>query len=131
NKDTWFHTERDYILQASSTEINDQYPDLITILKEAVPVIDIEIKKHLKFEVFEWIHRVQTGIAKGEINNEDNLTRNAKVNYSLYSQILELRSLTINADKTFECIIMIRETIVGTPLEINFNQTTNAHNFDL
>lgn len=131
NKDTWFHTERDYILQASSTEINEGYPDLITILKEAVPVIDIEIKKHLKFEVFEWIHRVQTGIAKGEINNDEDLTRNAKINYSLYNQILELRSLTINADKTFECDITIRETLIGTPLEINFNQTTNAHNFDL
>lgn len=131
NKDTWFHTERDYILQANSTDINDGYADLITILKEAVPVIDIEIKKHLKFEVFEWIHRVQTGIAKGEINNDDDLTRNAKINYILYNQILELRNLTINADKTFECIITIRETLIGTPLEINFNQTTNAHNFDL
>lgn len=131
NKDTWFHTERDYILQANPTEINDGYSDLITILKEAVPVIDIEIKKHLKFEVFEWIHRVQTGIAKGEINNDDDLTRNAKINYALYNQILELQSLTINVDKTFECIITIRETLVGTPLEINFNQTTNAHNFEL
>lgn len=131
NKDTWFHTERDYILQANSTDINDGYADLITILKEAVPVIDIEIKKHLKFEVFEWIHRVQTGIAKGEINNDDDLTRNAKINYILYNQILELRNLTINADKTFECIITIRETLIGTPLEISFNQTTNAHNFDL
>lgn len=131
NKDTWFHTERDYILQANSTEIKEGYPDLITILKEAVPVIDVEIKKHLKFEIFEWIHRVQTGIAKGEINNDEDLTRNAKINYSLYNQILELRSLTINADKTFECVITIRETLIGTPLEINFNQTTNAHNFDL
>ena len=131
NKDTWFHTERDYILQANSTEINDGYPDLITILKEAVPIINIEIKKHLKFEVFEWIHRVQTGIAKGEINNDNDLIRNAKINYVLYNQILELRSLIINADKTFECVITIRETLIGTPLEINFNQTTNAHNFDL
>ncbi len=131
NKDTWFHAERDYILQANSTEINEGYPDLITILKEAVPVIDIEIQKHLKFEVFEWIHRVQTGIAKEEIKNDEELTRNAKINYALYNQILELRSLTINADKTFECIITISETLIGAPLEINFNQTTNAHNFAL
>ncbi|MFY9159317.1 ATP-dependent nuclease [Aquirufa ecclesiirivi] len=131
NKDTWFHTERDYILQANTTDINDGYADLITILKDAVPVIDIEIKKHLKFEVFEWIHRVQTGIAKGEINDDVDLIRNAKINYVLYNQILELRNLTINADKTFECLITISETLIGTTLEINFNQTTNAHNFDL
>ncbi len=60
NKDIWFHRERDYLLQANSADINGAYPDLITILKEAVPVIEVEIKKHLKFEIFEWIHRVQT-----------------------------------------------------------------------
>jgi len=131
NKDTWFHTERDYILQADATDINNEYKDLLSILKEAVPVIDIEIKKHIKFEVYEWIHRVQTGIAKGEINNDDDLVRNAKINYALYSQILEIQSLTINADRTFECKITIRETLVETPLEINFNQTTNAHDFSI
>ncbi len=131
NKDNWFHIERDFILQAGLTDIDKGYADLMTILKEAVPVIDIEIKKHLKFEVFEWIHRVQTGIAKGEINDHHDLTRNAKINYDLYNQILELRSLTINDDRTFECFITISEKLIGAPLEINFNQTTNAHNFDI
>jgi hypothetical protein len=131
NKDTWFHSERDYILQADAINISNEYTDLLAILKEAVPVIDIEIKKHIKFEVYEWIHRVQTGIAKGEINNDDDLARNAKINYALYSQILEIQSLTINADRTFECKITIRETLVETRLEINFNQTTNAHDFNI
>lgn len=131
NKDIWFHSERDYILQADSPEINTAYSDLITILKEAVPVIEIEIKKHLKFEIFEWIHRVQTGIAKGEVNNDEDLTRNTKVNYVLYNQILELQNLTINDNRTFECRIKLRENLTGTPLEVNFNQTTNAHNFNI
>jgi len=131
NKDVWFHTERDYLLQASSTEMEVNYQNLVTILKEAVPIIEIEIKKHIKFEIFEWIHKVQTGIAKKEVNNADDLTRNAKVNYTLYNQILDLQSLTINEDRTFNCQIMIKETLTGTPIEINFNQTTNAHNFDI
>jgi hypothetical protein len=131
NKDTWFHTERDYLLQASSTDIETNYQNLIAILKEAVPVIEIEIKKHIKFEIFEWIHKVQTGIAKREINNSDDLTRNAKVNYTLYNQILELQSLTINEDRTFACQITIKATLTGTPIAVNFNQTTNAHNFDI
>ena len=131
NKDTWFHTERDYLLQASSLGIENNYTDLVTILKEAVPVIEIEIKKHLKFEIFEWIHRVQTGIAKGEINNTDDLTRNAKINYVLFNQILELHTLNINPNKTFECQISIKETLTGVPLIVNFNQTTNAHNFEI
>lgn len=131
NKDTWFHTEREYLLQASSTDIETNYQNLISILKEAVPVIEIEIKKHIKFEIFEWIHKVQTGIAKKEVNNADDLTRNAKVNYTLYNQILDLQSLTINEDRTFTCQITIKATLTGTPIQINFNQTTNAHNFDI
>jgi hypothetical protein len=131
NKDTWFHAERDYLLQAPLAELEQNYAELIPILKEAVPVVEIEMKKHLKFEIFEWIHRVQTGIAKGEINNADDLTRNAKINYNLYSQILELQSLTINANKTFDCQINIRESLIGTPLTVTFTQITNAHDFDL
>lgn len=131
NKDTWFHTERDYLLQASKTDIETNYPNLVSILKDAVPIIEIEIKKHLKFEIFEWIHRVQTSIAKKEVNNADDLSRNAKVNYSLYNQILDLQSLAINEDRTFECRISIKAILTGTPLEVNFNQATNAHNFDI
>jgi hypothetical protein len=132
NKDTWFHTERDYLLQAPVADIEANYSELIAILKEAVPVIQIEMRKHLKFEIFEWIHRVQAGIARGEINSLDDLIRNAKINYSLYNQILDLQHLTINADKTFDCQITIKETLTGAPpVTVNFNQTTNAHSFDL
>lgn len=131
NKDTWFHTERDFLLQASKTDIENVYSDLITILKDAVPVVEIEIKKHLKYEIFEWIHRVQTGIAKGEVNNTDDLTRNAKINYVLYNQIIDLQNITIHEDKTFECRVTIKEFLTGTPLEVSFNQATNAHNFEI
>ncbi len=132
NKDTWFHTERDYLLQANIADIEANYSDLLAILNESVPVIEIEIKKHLKFEIFEWIHRVQAGIAKGEVNNADDLTRNAKINYALYNQILDLQNLTIKPDKTFDCQISIKENLAGAPLVvINFNQTTNAHGFQI
>ena len=131
NKDTWFHTERDYLLQASTTEIETKYSDLISILKESVPIVEIEMRKHLKFEIFEWIHRVQTGIARGEVNNADDLTRNAKINYILYNQILDLQSLTINKNRTFECNISIKEILTESALNISFNQSTNAYDFEI
>jgi len=132
NKDTYFHTERDYLLQVETKqEIQDNYPELTEMLIEAVPIIEIEILKHVKFEIFEWIHRVQTGVAKGEINNEDDLIRNAKINYTLYNQILELQDLTIQEDRTFECQIRINETISAARPVVNFNQLTNAHNFEI
>jgi hypothetical protein len=132
NKDTYFHTERDFLLQiGTKEEILDNYPELTEILKEAVPIIEIEILKHVKFEVFEWIHKVQTGIAKGEIDNVNDLKRSAKINYSLYNQILELQELNIEEDRTFECQIIIKETISAEQPVVNFNQLTNAHNFEI
>jgi len=132
NKDTYFHAERDYLLQVETKqEILDNYPELTEMIKEAVPTIEIEILKHVKFEIFEWIHRVQTGIAKGEINNADDLTRNAKINYPLYNQILELENLTIQEDKTFVCRIIIKETIAPDSPIVSFDQLTNAHNFEI
>ena len=132
SKNTCFHTERDYLLQVENKEeIEANYSDLTIILKEAVPIIEIEILKHMKYEIFEWIHRVQTGVAKGEIKNADDLTRNAKVNYKLYNQILELQNLTVQEDKTFECVITIKDAIAENPIQVQFDQLTNAHNFEI
>jgi len=124
SKDTCFPTVRDYLLQVETKEeIEVNYSDLITILKEAVPIIEIKIFKHMKFEIFEWIHKVQTGVAKGEINNTDDLIRNTKINRPLYNQILELQNLTIHENRTFVCIIITKETIAENPI---YN-LTNAH----
>jgi len=132
NKDTYFHTERDFLLLLETKEeILNNYPELTEILKEAVPTVEIEIMKHVKYEVFEWIHKVQTGIAKGEINNANDLKRNAKINYTLYKQILELQDLDIKADRTFDCRIIISEAIAVERPIVNFNQLTIAHNFQI
>ena len=57
--------------------------------------------------------------------------RNAKVDYKLYNQILNLENLNINEDGTFDCRITIKETLTKTPIEITFDQQTNAHNFNI
>lgn len=132
NKDTWFHAERDYLLAVKDpTSLRREYSDLLEILNVAVPTIEVEIRKHIKFEIFEWIHKVQTGIAKIEIKNIDDLKRNAKVNYDLYQQILTLLDLTINTNLTFECKISINESFIDENIQITFNQETNAHSFEV
>jgi len=132
NKDVWFHTERDYLLQSDDVEsIKTDYAGLVDTLMVAVPIIDIEVKKHIKFEIFEWIHRVQTGIAKREISGAEDLQRNAKINYSLYSQILELVNIEINDDLSFSCEITIKESVIGESVLVTFNQNTNAHTFEV
>lgn len=132
NKDAWFHSERDYLLEMHDAgQLRQEYGELLNVVREAVPVVDLEIRKHITFEVFEWIHRVQTGIAKLEIKNEENLKRSAKVNYTLYQQILTLESLIINEDLTFECIISINRSFIDEEIQITFNQETNAHSFEV
>ena len=132
NKDNFFHAERDHLLQIESkSEINDQYSELVDQIKHAVPIVEIEIRKHLKFEIFEWIHRVQTGVAKEEVNNADDLARNNKINFALYNQIFDLESLVINEDRTFVCRIKVKAMLDDTQPKIEFNQLTNAHSFSM
>lgn len=132
NKDNFFHAERDYLLQIeSAADINAQYIELLVQIKSAVPVVEIEIKKHLKFEIFEWVHRVQTGIAKKEVNNAEDLKINNKVNYVLYSQILDLEELVISDDRTFKCRIKVKSLLDDTQPTIEFDQATNAHGFSM
>ena len=132
NKDTWFHAEREYLLGCQGVEnIKDEYNDLLEIINQAVPIVDLEIRKHIRFEIFEWIHRVQTGIAKSEIKNEDDLKRSATIDYILYQQILKLEKLKVNEDLTFECVISIDRTFIDEEIEIAFDQETNVHSFDM
>lgn len=132
NKDNCFHIERDHLLQIESeAEIIAQYPELVDQIKHAVPIVEIEIRKHLKFEIFEWIHRVQTGIAKKEVNNSDDLKRNNKINYDLYSQILDLEDLVMSDDRTFKCRIKVKAMLDATQPIIEFDQVTNAHSFSM
>lgn len=132
SKDAFFYTEREHLLQiTSASQVEEEYADLIEILKGAVPIVEIEIRRHIRFEVFEWIHKVQTSIAKKEISGIDDLKRNAKINYALYSQILELQRIVINDDGTFECEIFLKESVVGERTFITFNQSTSAHTFEV
>ncbi|HEY9146764.1 MAG TPA: TOPRIM nucleotidyl transferase/hydrolase domain-containing protein [Thiobacillus sp.] len=132
NKDNSFHAERDHLLQISNKQdVDSEYAELLGVIRDAVPLVEIEIRKHLKFEIFEWIHRVQTGIAKKEISNAEDLARNAKIDYGLYSQILGLEGLVINDDGTFKCRIQINAALIADQPTIEFTHATNAHSFTM
>ncbi len=80
NKDAWFHTERDYLLETQDVgQLRSEYEGLLEVVNDAVPIVDLEIRKHITFEVFEWVHRVQTGIAKSEIKSVDDLERKGEL----------------------------------------------------
>jgi hypothetical protein len=130
-KDTSFHTERDYLLSVDSSEdITTEYSELIGLVKKAVPIIEVEIKKHLKFVLIEWLQIVQRGVARNEISSLEDLKRNAKVNYKQYEQILDVSNLTIEANKSFSCTFAVKEILDPDATSITFTHETIAHSFN-
>ena len=132
NKDTSFHSERDYILDCNDTaELELKYSALIPILKKSIPLIKVDLSKHLKFQVVEWIQTVQRAIAKGDVVDELSLKANAKVDYNLFNQIIELIELKIEGDKRFACKIKVSKSLTSEDKEIDFNEQTIPHDFTL
>ena len=100
DKNTSFHTERDYILACTNTsELESNYEELISILKSSVPQIKVDLSRHLKFQIVEWLQTVQRAISKGDITEINGLKANAKIDYKLFSQIIEVIDLKIGNKK--------------------------------
>lgn len=130
-KNNSFHAERDFILSCNDiTLLESNYSDLITILKESVPQIKINLSKHIKYQIVEWIQIVQRAISKCDINDLNGLKSNAKIDYNLFNQIIEVIDLQIQPDKKFVCKIKLNNSISILNKEFLFNETTTPHNFE-
>lgn len=133
NKDAAFHTERDYILETDDkAEFFENYSDLLALLRDAVPPMKVNLDKHLKFQLVEWIQGVQVAIAKGGMTDIDVLKANAKIRYELFSQIFDLTEFNIDENLQFQAKLTVRESLTpsGEEIEVSFNETTIPHNFD-
>lgn len=130
-KNTSFHLERDYILsEPNITQLESKYVDLIPILKSSVPQIKVDLSKHLKFQIVEWLQTVQRAITKGDITDIASLKTHAKIDYKLFSQILEVTDLQIQTDKRFVCKIKISKSLTSLDNEVDFNEKTIPHDFE-
>ncbi|MFV5699163.1 ATP-dependent nuclease [Flavobacterium sp. ZT3R17] len=131
DKNSSFHTERDYILAcANITELESNYAEVIPVLKSSVPQIKVDLSKHLKFQIVEWLQTVQRAISKGDITEINGLKSNAKIDYKLFSQIIEITDLQVSEDKRFVCKIKINKSLTKIDQEISFTETTIPHNFE-
>lgn len=130
-KNTSFHLERDYILSCSDKqELETKYKHLLPILKDSVPQVKVDLSNHLKFQIIEWMQTVQRAISKEDINDLEGLKTNAKINYTLFNQILEVSRLRVNKDKKFVCKIKIKKSLTDIANEFEFCETTIPHNFE-
>lgn len=130
DKNNSFHTERDYILACTNvSELETNYCELIPVLKSSIPQIKVNLSKHLKFQIVEWLQTVQRAISKGDITEINGLKSNAKIDYKLFSQIIEVINLKVEDDKRFVCKIKISKSLTSIDQEISFTETTIPHNF--
>ncbi|MDR1878490.1 MAG: AAA family ATPase [Bacteroidales bacterium] len=133
NKDKLFHEERDRILNLDKNQIERDYADLLPLLVKSIPHIDVDLIKHLRYVIIEWIQNVQNAILRKEVQDISTLKTNARVNYALYSQLFycEDDGLSIKPDCTFDCTIKLKSALVGTERKVSFDHTTTAQNFKL
>lgn len=131
-KDKLFNAERDYLLGIDSKErLEEEYRDILPLLKESVPHERVDILKHVKYTIIDWIQKVQNATARNEIKDLQTLKSNARVEYSTYNQILECREgdLIIQPDGTFSCTIYLKASAFGEEKQITFSDKTTPRNF--
>lgn len=130
NKDKAFHSERDFVLESNIEQIQASYPDLISFLNVTIPYVEVDLFEHHKYQLIEWIQKIQTAIVRGEIENIEHLKQNARVNYALYNQIVEIVDFDMNqADSTFRCRVKLPKKLSTEEIEFEITEKTTAFNF--
>ena len=130
-KDKLFHDERNHILGLDGNDIKVAYAEILAILKASVPFITVNMLEHTRFTVIDFIQKVQTAVERGDVTNIETLRNNGNVDYKTYSQILECADGDFNVkdDKQFTCKVVLKESVVGQSLTVEFDNKTTAHEF--
>jgi len=134
NKDKLFADERDFILGIDSKEeIERRYSNILPLLSEAIPYVKVDMIKHTRFTIIDFIHKVQTAVERKEVTNIDSLRSNGKVEYQMYNQILECRDdgFVLNQNGEFTCTIYLKASVVGLEKRVVFSDRTTARNFSI
>lgn len=132
-KDELFNKERDNLLDNTREVINKKYKDIIPLLKELIPYIEIDLHKHVQFTIMEWIQKVQGAIVRKEVTDIDSLRSNNRVEYNKYKQILECKDdgLKIEENGKFTCTIFLKKSVLNIEKPITFYDTTIAREFEI
>lgn len=134
-KDKLFHAEREYLLSIDSKEeLKEKYHEILPLLEESVPALKVDMLKHIRFTLIDWIQKVQNAIARNEVTDLQSLKSNVRIEYSTYNQILECREggFTLDAeDGKFNCTIYLKSSVIGEEKQITFSDKTTARDFYL
>jgi hypothetical protein len=133
-KDELFHRELDFLLGLASPElVKSTYQELLNVVLQAVPIIVIDLRGHMKFQIIEWIQNLQRAIAKKEVIDYRTMTTSAAINYALYSQLFDIKEedLRIESDLAFSCKLVLKESLVPGGSVVSFGHKTIPHEFSM
>ena len=134
NKDRLFAEERDSILEIDDiNEIKHKYSDLLPLLTNAIPYVEVDMIKHTRFTLIDFIQKVQIAVERGEVNSIDSLKRNGRVGYQMYNQILECKDdgFILKEHGGFSCTIILKASVVGVEKAVVFDDKTTARDFNI
>ena len=130
NKEHYYEREYDYIINSDNIpEINANYLDLLKILMDALPLMDIDYKKFMKRALLEWFQKLQRLVNEGEIKTEVELKNHHELEYQIYNQLFELLSFSYLDDGKFECKILVSQKIISEENTIEANHNTVPNTF--
>ena len=132
-KDKLFESERDSIMEIDDREqIKKKYADILPLLTESIPHINVDMLKHIRYTVMDWVQLVQNAVERGEVYDIVSLKNNARVNYGLYNQIIECEVFSLQETGSFSCTIRTKKHIVGQEKQLHFTEktTTREINFE-
>lgn len=133
-KDTAFAKEYESILGTDDAEtLKQRYSDILPLLYESVPHIKVDLLEHIRFTMIDWIQNVQSAVVRGEVNSIGSLRSSSRVNYALYSQILECKDdgFVLEENNNFECHVILKPEFLGYEKEVVFSSNTLAKDFIL
>lgn len=133
-KDKLFNAEREAILRIESKEeIEEKYQEILPLLKMSVPHVQVDMLKHVKYTIVDWIQKVQNAVVRNEIKDIATLKTNARVEYSTYNQILECKDgdFTLQPDGSFNCTISLKISVIGAEKQISFSDKTTPRDFNI
>ena len=133
-KDKLFNAEREAILRIESKEeIEEKYQEILPLLKMSVPHVQVDMLKHVKYTIIDWIQKVQNAVVRNEIKDIATLKANARVEYSTYNQILECKDgdFTLQPDGSFNCTISLKVSVIGAEKQISFSDKTTPRDFNI
>lgn len=131
NKDIYFEVEYEYLLDCfNKSELEVKYKDLIDILRNALPFIEIDSKSYLRFRILEWLQALQRLVDKGDIKSKSELEHHNSLKYSSYNQLFEVLDFNFKSDGKFDCKIKLKQIVVSDDIdELEFDYTTVPSTF--